>query len=508
MPISTVKEVTGPPPLLKTLSKRHVFGRRIRPVLRVSLCLLIGVAGAHSQTTKVEISVTSLSPARIRIHAELPAAANALSFRNAYAGILGLGERIENLEATNADGQTIEIRKLAPGEFQSNEKFLRVTYDVSVPEPARPSDLSHISWLNSERGLLMLGDLLPQSVGRSQSLKSASVSILIPKNWRVAANIGKVGSQFVTDDLETAIFLVGPTVQEKKQRFSASNFSLITSGEWPFSNGDAVGMARWILEENSRVTGSTLRRAAFLMLLPYPGDAGPEKWSAETRGNTVVLVLGQKGSRKRVLSKLGIVLSHELFHLWVPNSLQLQGDYDWFFEGFTLYQALRTDLRLGLITFDDYLTTIARVYDSYRANAELDKLSLIEASERRWTNSPSLVYEKGMLVAFVYDLALRSQTNCGASLEDVYAEVFRLPATGQANGNKTIIRILTAKKGMASFAKSYIENPAVVSLTAGLEPFGIQLQPRASGVRSTQFSVRRDLNESQRKLLGCIGYKN
>ena len=87
-------------------------------------------------------------------------------------------------------------------------------------------------------------------------------------------------------------------------------------------------------------------------------------------------------------------MSHELFHLWVPNSLQLAGDYDWFFEGFTLYQALRTDLRLGLISFNDYLETIARVYDSYLAASDRDALSLIEASERRWTTSSSLVYEK------------------------------------------------------------------------------------------------------------------
>ena len=106
------------------------------------------------------------------------------------------------------------------------------------------------------------------------------------------------------------------------------------------------------------------------------------------------------------MAKLGIVLSHELFHLWVPNSLSLKGDYDWFFEGFTLYQALRTDLRLGLISFDDYLATIAKVYDSYRSSVDADRISLIEASERRWTTSSSLVYEKGMLVAFIYDLML------------------------------------------------------------------------------------------------------
>ena len=64
---------------------------------------------------------------------------------------------------------------------------------------------------------------------------------------------------------------------------------------------------------------------------------------------------------------------------------------------------------------------------------------LIEASERRWTTSSSLVYEKGMLTAFVYDLSLRNLTNCRASLDDVYRELFRLSATGQGSANEIII---------------------------------------------------------------------
>jgi predicted metalloprotease with PDZ domain len=243
------------------------------------------------------------------------------------------------------------------------------------------------------------------------------------------------------------------------------------------------------------------------MLIPYPGEAGPESWSAETRGNDVVLVLGRKASRKKVLARLGIVLSHELFHLWVPNSLKLSGDYDWFFEGFTLYQALRTDLRLGLISFDDYLDTLARVYDSYLSAADGDRLSLIEASERRWTTSSSLVYEKGMLVAFLYDLTLRSPKDCETSFDNVYADLFRRSATGQGSANETIIKVLNERVGLKSFTKDYIESAGRISLDATLSTYGIQLQRRIPGVSPTKLAVSRDPDKTQRRLLGCIGYR-
>ena len=43
----------------------------------------------------------------------------------------------------------------------------------------------------------------------------------------------------------------------------------------------------------------------------------------------------------------------------MPNSLKLEGDYDWFFEGFTLYMALRTALELKVIDFKGFLKTLA-----------------------------------------------------------------------------------------------------------------------------------------------------
>jgi predicted metalloprotease with PDZ domain len=239
------------------------------------------------------------------------------------------------------------------------------------------------------------------------------------------------------------------------------------------------------------------------MLVPYPGETGPESWSAETRGNVVVLLLGRNAGRKRVLSRLGIVLSHELFHLWVPNSLDFNGDYDWFFEGFTLYQALRMDLRLGLISFDSYLRTIARVYDAYQVSADRDKLSLIEASERRWTTSSSLVYDKGMLVGFLYDLSVRKLTACGQSIDDVYRDLFAMVPTGQGNANEIIIKALTSREGLQSFARDYIESAGTIDIDSVISAYGIQLQRGSSWT----LTLRHDPDKEQRKLLNCIGYK-
>ena len=127
--------------------------------------------------------------------------------------------------------------------------------------------------------------------------------------------------------------------------------------------------------------------AALLLLLAVFGQvlapfsaSGAKSWSAETRGSNLVLLANNSPSAKFSLGQLSVVLCHELFHAWVPNALSLDGNYDWFFEGFTLYQALCGAVRLGLIDFQEYLDTLGRVYDSYLLARESGDLSLLEAS--------------------------------------------------------------------------------------------------------------------------------
>ncbi len=241
------------------------------------------------------------------------------------------------------------------------------------------------------------------------------------------------------------------------------------------------------------------------MLLPFPGEVGAERWTGETRGQTVVLLIGRRATRQQLLGRMGVVLSHELLHLWIPNSLAVKGDYDWFFEGFTLYQALRADLRLGFVSFDNCLETLARVYDSYLSNADRDRLSLTEASKQRWTTSSSVVNDKGMLVAFVYDLTLRSISKNKASLDDLYWRLFRLNRSGSSDANEVIISLMAGGEDSGEICKRYILRPGSVDLSNLLKPFGIRLEQKDSHSR---FIVSAELNNAQLQILRSLGYKS
>ena len=118
---------------------------------------VLGVSAATAQAVKITIS----SPAEVKIRIESLAPGTEWSFRNAYAGVVGLGQRVEQFHAFNPDGRDLNARKIAPGEFRSEPAATTIEYVVKLPPP-RASDVAHISWIAGECGLLMLADLLPE----------------------------------------------------------------------------------------------------------------------------------------------------------------------------------------------------------------------------------------------------------------------------------------------------------------------------------------------------------
>lgn len=476
--------------------------RQFRLWLVCCALLLMAFTGVETkaQAVNARISVVSLAPPRVRIEAEQANATKVWSFRNAYAGMSGLGERIEKLSLFDAQGEEVAARKLAPGEYEAARDATKVRYELKLDPPRETNDAAHVSWLTATRGVLMPGDLLPLPLAR------AKLSLTLPEYWKVATlETQNGGGQYELESTDSSVFFVGADLRVEQTSVRAMKVTFATAGEWAFADNDVLTLIRDVLEQHARAAGNLPRERALILLAPFPQAADGTRWSAETRGGTVVLLSGRATSKSAGLARLSVPLAHELFHLWVPNALALTGDYDWFYEGFTVYQATRASVELGYLTFQDYLDSLARAYDIYLAARERDDLSLLDASARRWGGSGALVYQKGMLVAALYDLSVRQQSRGKRSLGDVYRLLFRGRRAGgeSREGNATVIAALNSVSGGSDFSKRYIESVNRLDLTNALDAFGLQLG--RSGAR-TRITVRDSLSRAQRDLLRQIGY--
>ena len=418
------------------------------------------------------------------------------SFRNAYASALGIAERIKDFRANDNDGKDVQVKKSASGEFRSDVDVNKITYKVDL-SVASAADVPHISWLTSAGGFLMFADLIPRDI---ESL-SAEFNLPFGSTIESAISPDKDGRYEVSDP-EDAVFLVGKSPRKTSDTVDGMPLDFVVNGNWPFKDNKAFEAATQIMKQYLALTRYRLPRKSSIMIAPFQLSANTT-WKAETRGSTLVLLIDPDAHFDTWLGQLRVIFSHELLHLWVPNALKLEGDYDWFFEGFTLYMALRTALELKVVRFDGFLDTLAGVYDSYLSLP--DDLSLVEGSERRWTNPLSNVYVKGMLVAFLFDLKIRKESGGAATLAQRYRELFDGRVAANANANDVIIALLDAAPAMNGFAKTYVAGSTKIELEKILPAYGLTLD--SSGKKS-QLRVSRDLNEEQKQLLVSLGFRH
>lgn len=473
---------------------------RANCVLGSLLALICLTYPARGQSAQVKISVASVSPPRVRIEGTSVSEMKNWAFHNSYAGVINLAERIEKINFIDATGLPVKSLQVASGLYETERAASGFSYEVKLDPPAFASEAAHVSWLIPEHGVLMLGDLLPRA------LKSAKVQIELPVNWTLASAESPIANQhFDVAETDHAIFFIARKLRERRGRARALEYKFVVTGEWAFTDEEISDAARSILEQHEKTLGGAPRGPSMIMLTPFPGTASGHMWSAETRGRTVFLLSGRMPSKTSALAQISVPLTHELLHLWVPNALALDGEYAWFYEGFTLYQAMRVGMRLEYLTFQDYLTALGRAFDNYLASRGQPELSLVDASRQRWQGQSGFIYNKGMLVAFLYDLTLRLQSSGKYSLDDVYRELFhrQKQTKHRRDGNAAVLEALNNFAGMRSFTERYVQKAFKFNLSTEIEPFGLQVE--AGGVR-TRLAVMTTLNDAQRELWNKMGY--
>ena len=470
--------------------------------LALFVCAPVVVA---AQQVSVQIA---LNPESNRVAVEVNGpSTGSWSFRDSYAGVLGLGKRIEGFSALDESGAELSTRKLAPGQFEAGRAASHFRYEVNLTPPLSGPDSARVSWLNNRRGLLMLADLLPVFSSKGNQDVVANVRFRLPDGWKAYSNAAETAqSGSVISAIDQTVFAVGNQLRTSVKTESGMPFTLVADGDWAFADGEVVEMTGKILNTHREIFRTMPAKQGTLILFPFAGAAAASQWSAETRGATVTLLIGKLPSKVGALAQLSTPLTHELFHLWVPNALALEGDYDWFYEGFTVYQAARTAVRLDLLTFSEFLNAIARAYDA--SAPTINALSLIEASGRRWTTGQSSVYSKSLVVAFLYDLRVRSASRGKLSLDNAYRSLFQKYSAGKGantDGNTASIEALAFNPAAMDFLERFIRRPVTINLATELTEFGLQVE--TVGLR-TRISVSEKLNKHQRDLLRQLGYND
>ncbi|MEO7659400.1 MAG: hypothetical protein ABIV48_07275 [Pyrinomonadaceae bacterium] len=481
--------------------------RSIPLIFGVSVQILQFFTNAGAQDLEIRVKIEADQPANARVGGIFKTArtiksAKNMSFLMSYAGIAGLGERVSEMRLADKNGLSVESKRLIAGEYLAESEFRSWSYKFSLEPLSNAAAAAHLSWIADERGVIMLDDLLPQLGPRT----SARVSFELPAGWTVSSVAeGNGAGVFDTPDIEKAVFYLGRQRREKELEVGKSRLKLGISGAWRFTDDEAATMAASVFREYTRIFGSAPDGDFIIDISKFPSATGFGRWEADTRGSSVTIVSSDMPFKTQSLQRLHEQLRHELFHLWIPNGVNLSGSYDWFYEGFALYQSLKLGVAVNRLRFDDFLDTLSRAYDIDSMQAK--RMSLVDASRNRWNGANTQIYARGMLVAFMCDLTLLENSRGKRSVTDMNRRVFerhRLPNPA-ADGTESILTILRSERELTAIIDGNITGVESLNWTRLLNAAGIQPKVRD---QVTRLTVMPKLSGHQKDLLDKLGYNN
>lgn len=443
------------------------------------------------------------------------------SFVLSYAGVENLGERISDVRLFDENKREIVYKKLVAGEYVAERAFASWSYKIK-PEKNETITKAHVSSLSGEQAILMLGDLLPQfdsqinektiekaieKTSEKRSEKTATkISLVLPQHWRVASTEKPLGENaFTVANVEKAVIYAGKNWREKLVESGDAQLSFIMSGSRQFPDEEAFAMAREIFAFYRQLFGSAPNEKAQIYLGTV-GGAQFGRWAAETRGANVTIFSADMPFKTQSVQRLHEQLRHEIFHLWMPNNLNLSGNYDWFYEGFALYESLRMGVAVNRLRFEDFLDTLGRAHSI--DTLQTARVSLIEASKNRWSGGANTqIYARGMLVAFLCDIAVLEKSKGKTSLSDVFREIYRQHGfpNERGDGNAAILNVLRARAELRPIVEKYVEGAENIVWKNDLRAFGIE---SAEENYQTKLSVTPKPTGRQKDLLNELGYNN
>lgn len=483
------------------MSKLRCTLAAIFPVFIVPILLFFG--NCYAQDIDATIKVESVSPPVVSVRGRyLNSERRDLSLLREYAGIGDLAERFTDVVAADSDGRAIGLKKLQPGEYLSAEGFADWSYTVDLQARKPPQAAAHVSWLSKDVGLIMLDDILPQLGGKASN---GNIRFDLPEGWNITSAYKQTRGSYTVDNLERAVFVVGTGFREQSIELAGTELTFFISGTWQFTGDEMVEMTRDIYGRYRKLFGTDPTPRAQINLLKFPVSVSHGTWEADTRGSTVTIVSADMPFKTQALQRLHEQLRHEIFHLWVPNALNLSGNYDWFYEGFALYQSLKSGVAANRIRFEDFLDTLSRAHSIDSMQSQ--RMSLIDASKRRWNGANTQVYARGMLAAFLCDIALIQASKGKRSVEDIFRKLYTDNGLAQPrqDGNTAVLSLLSSFDELRPTVERYIR---------GSEKVVWRSELLAAGIESTEENFITKLGVvdkpagRQKDLLDRLGYNN
>ena len=321
-----------------------------------------------------------------------------------------------------------------------------------------------------------------------------------PRAWKVATALPEGRTGFLAKDFDTLVdspFELG-TFRTRGFKTGGTAFELVFTGE---HNGDEARMAgatRKIVEAAGAIFGGFPFKRYVFFLTFVPRVRG----GLEHRDCTSLIADSLAFDRPEGYHGLHQLIAHEFFHAWNVKRLHdpVLGPFDysrenptrmlWFHEGLTSYMEHVIVLRAGVVPWSHTARELAKCWGEQVQRPGRLEQSLEESSWDAWIrfykqhefspNSSISYYDKGEMVAWLMDAALREGSHGKAGLPDLFALLWtRHGERGLTDEDvRRAYQELSGRNPML-FWSAYISGRAELDGSALVRAFGLRLEGKA-----------------------------
>lgn len=322
-----------------------------------------------------------------------------------------------------------------------------------------------------------------------------------PAGWKVASPLPLKQGAYLAADLDTLIdspFELG-SFRGRKFKSGGTAFELAFTGAHNGDEGRIAAATQKIVEAAGAIFGGfPFKRYVFLFTFTPKLRGG-----LEHKDCTSLIADSHAFDKPEGYHSLYQLVAHEFFHAWNVKRLHdpALGPFDysrenptkmlWFHEGLTSYMEHVIVLRAGVVPWSHTSKELARCWSEQTQRPGRLEQSLEESSWDAWIrlykahefspNSSVSYYDKGEMVAWLMDAALREGSRGKAGLPELFSLLWtRHGENGLRDGDVRKAFQELSGKAPAPFWNAYISGRAELDGDLIARAFGMKLEAQSA----------------------------
>ncbi len=483
---------------------------RLRPlfIAFAVLCLAGALPGnAQSGTPSFNYTVSIPDPSTHSYHVDLHTSGwdrDTVEFKlpvwmPGYYQIMDYAETVEDLSARDETGRLLTVESTVTGSWGImgiRHSPVIISYDIKTERTFVAN-----SYVDESHAYLVPGNSFLYVDGYLE--EPVNVKVVLPESWsEVATGLKAAGgaqNEFLASDFD--ILYDSPVLMGNLEELPPFTVEGIGHRFIGYEVGDFDKV--FFMENLQKVVESAVH---IIGDIPYDRytfiGIGPGRGGIEHLNNTTVSFNGNRLDNPAAMNSMMNFLAHEYFHHYNVKRIRPYElgpfRYDrenrtnllWVSEGLTVYYEYLIVRRAGLVDAGTLLSFLEADINAVENDMGRMYQSLTQASYSTWEEGPFgnrgevdrsiSVYQKGAVVGFLLDMAIRRSTQNEKSLDDVMRLLYRQYYREEGRGF-TDAEFQQACETVAGSSLSpifeYVYTTKEIDYNAWLNPAGLQLEP-------------------------------